>query len=206
VRVLAEIPAQEDGPLRPGTLRRRDLEAFDVLLEELRGHRAVLAIGEPARRRAVAVGLATAAAAAGARTALLECDLVNPSLAEALGLAAAPGLREYLSGEADAGSILEPLALAGPGSEAAAEPLVCVVAGRPSPDGPGLLESEAFRHAAAKLRSAYELLVLEGPSADGEPGALAAVAAVADATLACVGREEPPPSSSPPLAGLVVQG
>ncbi len=203
MRVLAEIPARAAPVPRAGTLRRRDLEAFDALLAELHGTRAVLAIGDSVRRRVLAVGLATAAAATGTSTALLECDLVEPTLAEALGLAAAPGLHEYLRGEADADRILEPLVLAGPGAQAADGPLVCVVAGRPAPDGTALLGSERFRHATAKLRNAYELLVLAGPPAN-QHAAIAAVAAEADATLACVGREEMPPEPAVPVTGLVM--
>lgn len=205
MRVLAEIPAQAVPAPRAGTLRRRDLDAFDRLRGELEGARTVLVTGDPARKRVVAVGLAAAAAAAGTRTALVECDLDDPTLAEALGLATAPGLREYLGGEADVGRILEPVVLAGPGSTEAVEPLVCITAGRPAPAGEALLESEGFRHATAKLRSAYELVVLEGPPA-GEDGALAAVAAGADTTLACVGRSDPVPDLPVPLTGLVIQG
>jgi hypothetical protein len=204
VKVLAEIPAQADRAPRAGTLRRRDLEAFGALLARLGGRRSVLLVGDPGRRRAVAVGLATAAAAAGTRTALVECDLAEPNLAEALGLASAPGLNEYIRGEADADGILEPLVLAGPGAQAADGPLVCVVAGRPTPDATVLLGSERFRHAMAKLRNAYELVVIDGPPWSG-PAALAAAAAEADATLACVGRGEPPPRTDLPLAGLIVQ-
>jgi tyrosine-protein kinase len=203
VKVLAEIPAQAAPVPRAGTLRRCDLAAFDALLSELQGSRAVLVLGDSPRRRAVAVGLATAAAATGTRTALVECDLAQPNLAEALGLAAAPGLHEYLRGEADADRILEPLVLAGPGAQSADDPLVCVVAGRPAPDGTALLASERFRHATAKLRRAYELVVLDGPPPNG-PGALSAVAAEADATLACVGRADPQPQLGVPLTGLVI--
>lgn len=203
MRVLAEIPAEATPS---GTLRREGLEAFAGLLAGLGDSRTVLVTGSRARKRAIAVGMATAAAAAGTRAALIECDLGDPALAEALGVAAAPGLREYLRGEAEAGEILEPAVLAGPGSAAASEPLVCVVAGRPEDDGRALLESERFRDAIARLRRVYELLVLEGPSLDAEGGALAAVAAEADATLACVGRDDPPPSSPVPLTGLIVQG
>lgn len=203
MKVLAEIPPPAAPAPRAGTLRRCDLEAFDVLLAELHGSRVVLVLGDAARKRNVAVGLAAAAAAGGTRTALLECDLGDPNLAEALGLAVAPGLHEYLRGEADADRIFEPLVLAGPGTQAAEEPLVCVVAGRPAPDGTALLGSERFRQAAAKLRRAYELVVLAGPSPNG-PAALAAVAAEADATLACVGRADPQPESGVPITGLVV--
>lgn len=203
MKVLAEIPPQAGPAPRAGTLRRCDLEAYDALLAELGGRRAVLLLGDAIRRRPVAVGLATTAAAAGTNTALVECDLVEPNLAEALGLASAPGLHEYIAGEADADRILEPLVLAGPGAQAADGPLVCVVGGRPAPDGTVLLGSERFRHAMAKLRNAYELVVIDGPPSSG-PAALAA-AAEADATLACVGRGDPPPRLDFPLAGLVIQ-
>lgn len=205
MRVLGEIPAPASPALRAGTLRRRDLAAFEGLREALGAVRVVLMTGDPARRRQGALGLATAAAVAGTRTVLVECDLDEPALAEELGLAIAPGLREYLCGEVDAGGVLESVVLAGPGSATASEPLVCIVAGRPAPDGRGLLESEAFRHVVAKLRSGYELVVLAGP-ASGEDGALAAVAAESDATLACVGSSDPAPDLSVPLTGLVVQG
>jgi Mrp family chromosome partitioning ATPase len=206
VKVLAEIPPPAAPAARAGTLRRCDLEAFERLLGELRGSRTVVAIGEPDRRRSVALGLATAAAAAGTRTALIECDLSCPTLAEALGVAVAPGLHEYLRGEAEAGSILEAFVLAGPGAQQAREPLVCVVAGRLAPDGRPLLASERFRQATARLRDAYELVVLEAPSPASWDGALPALAVEADATLACIGRGDPPPDTPFPIAGIVVQG
>ena len=186
-------------------MRRSDLEAFAGLRGELGGARAVLITGAGDGRRAAAVGLATAAAAAGTRTALLECDLAKPGLADALGLAAAPGLHEYLRGTADAEAILKPVVLAGPGSAAATEPLVCVVAGRPAADGATLLGSERFLHAVAGLRDAYELLVIDGPPPDGDRELLAAMAG-ADTTVAWVSREAEAPSFPAPIAGLLVEG
>ena len=147
MRVLAEIPARSSSELRTGTLRRADLAAYGRLLEEVHPARSVLLTGEAPGRREAAAGLAAVAAAAGTRTALLECDLVEPGLAEALGLAGAPGLHEYLRGTADSAEVLKPVALAGPGSAGASEPLVCVVAGRPAADGAVLLDSERFGQA-----------------------------------------------------------
>lgn len=187
--VLAEISAPTPGKVRPGALRRGDLEALAALLGKLGDCRAVLITGGEEGKAGVALGLATAAAAAGRRTALLECDLGRPALATALGLASAPGLGEYLRREASAQQILQAAVLAGPASSYASAPLVCVVAGAPSADGATLLASESFPHATAKLRAAYELLVLDGPPG-GEEGALRAVAAQADATLTCLGARE----------------
>lgn len=204
MRVLAEIPARSSFELRTGTLRRADLAAYGGLLEELHPARSVLVTGEAPGRRGAAAGLAAAAAAAGTRTALLECELADPGLAEALGLAIAPGLHEYLRGTADSAEILKPVALAGPGSAGASEPLVCVVAGRAARDGAVLLDSERFRHAVSGLESAYELLVIDGPP-PGRVGELLAAMAVAEVTLAWSERGMSPPSLPGPAAGIVVQ-
>jgi Mrp family chromosome partitioning ATPase len=203
VKVLAEIPPRLSPDLRTGTLRRGDLEAFGGLLGELRGVRAVLMTGAATRRRQTAAGLAVAAAANGMRTALLECDLVEPGLADALGLANVPGLHEYLRGTVGVEDILRPVVLAGPGSAEASEPLVCVVAGRPSAEGPGLLASAAFAQALANLRAVYDLVVIDGPPLRDEHS-LRAVLTLADATIACVG---PADSRSLPISvsGLVIQ-
>ncbi len=204
MRVLAEIPARPSSELRTGTLRRADLAAYGGLLEELRPARSVLFTGEAPGRRDAAVGLAAAAAAAGTRTALLECELVEPGLADALGLAVAPGLHEYLRGTADSAEILKPVALAGPGSAGASEPLVCVVAGRPADDGAALLDSERFGHAVSGLRNVYELLVVDGPPPARARELLAAMT-VAAVTVVCSQRGMPPPRLPGPAAGLVVQ-
>lgn len=181
--VLAELPAPSGEPRRPGALGGAELETFGRLLGALGGARAVLATGGEGKSR-LAIGLATAAATEGRRAALVECDLAAPSLAARLGLEPAPGLHEYLRLEAEAPQILQPLVLAGPGSAAAAAPLACVVAGRPAPDAAPLLASPHFAHAIAKLRAAYDLVVLDGPSLV-DPS-LPTVAAQSDAALACV--------------------
>jgi len=162
----------------------------------------VLATGEEAKS-SLALGLATAAAVEGRRAALVECDLASPTLAARLGLAAAPGLHEYLREEAEAPQILQSLVLAGPASGHAAAPLVCVTAGTPSPDGPALLASQGFQHAIAKLRSAYDLLVLDGPPL--EDPALPAAAAQADGTLVCASRSEIPGKFPVPVMGFALR-
>jgi hypothetical protein len=204
-RVLAEVPAPErEGGGRPGALSRAELHAYADLAKGLEGARAVLAIG-PSKSRA-ALGLATVATAEGRRVALLEADLVAPSLADRLGLAAAPGLHEYLRGGANAQRILQPLVLAGPGAAEATQPLVCVVAGEPAREALPLLESERCRGAIARLSSAYDLLVVEGIPLDADVRALHALASLADATVACGARAELPKRPSDPITGLVVVG
>lgn len=204
MKVLAEIPVRNSPDLRTGTLRRGDLAVFAGLLEKLDGAHVVLMTGDASGRREVAAGLAAAAAAAGTRTALLECDLGDPGLADALGLAHAPGLNEFLRGGAEAAEILKPVVLAGPGSAAATEPLVCVVAGRPTPDGGALLASDGFRRAIEGLRASYELLVIDGPPPADEY-ALQSLLGLVDASLACVPAGEARRKFPLPVTGLVVQ-
>ena len=204
MKVLAEIPPRSSTDLRTGTLRRSDLAVFGGLLEELRGARAVLMTGEGPCRRPAAVGLAAAAAAAGTSVALLECELAKPGLADALGLANAPGLHEYLRGTAETESILRPVVLAGPGSAAATEPLVCVVAGRPSSYDPRLFASDAFAQALTGIRAAYDFLVLDGPGLD-QWGSLTQAMVHADVTIACLDRADARRELSVPVAGILIQ-
>jgi succinoglycan biosynthesis transport protein ExoP len=201
--VLAKIAAAGQGSPR---VRRADFEAFSALLAGLGESRVVLVTGVQDGKSAAAIGLATTATAAGRRTALLECDLAEPKLAGALGLAPAPGLHEYLRHEASAPQILQPAVLAGPKSRGVTTPLICVVAGKPTPNGAALLTSEDFRHATAKLRNAYDLVVIEGPPLEGDGKSLKATAAQVDATLACVGDSKLPRKLPVRVTGLIAVG
>jgi Mrp family chromosome partitioning ATPase len=185
-------------------LNRAELEAFSGLAEALADARAVLSVG-PAGS-SVALGLAAAATVRGARVALVECDLAEPVLAETLGISPAPGLHEYIRGEAEPGRILQPLVPAGPASRGASEHLTCVVAGLPAPAPVPLLASERCRHAVAMLRRAYDLVVLDGPPLGGDVSSLRALAGDADVTIVCGRRRELP--RRPPIDGakLVVVG
>ena len=153
-------------------------------MAELGERRVLLVAGEAAP--AAAVALAGAAIASGRRTVLLECDLRRPRLAASLGLAPRPGLHEYLRWEATAPELLQPLALAGAAAQGAPHPLVCIVAGATAAAPAALVELESFRHAIAKLRDAYEQVVLSGPALDADRGSLEAIAAQADALLVAV--------------------
>jgi Mrp family chromosome partitioning ATPase len=182
--VLAEISGPAPGESRTWSLRRDDLEALARLQSSLDSARAVLVAGSESP--VAALGLATAASAAGRRTVVVECDLARPRMAADLRLEPTPGLHEYLRWEATAPQILRPLVLAGPAAGAAVQPLVCVPGGRPAPDPGTLIGLASFGHALAKLRAAYDLVVLAGPALDGGDGALEAAAAQADDLLAAV--------------------
>jgi Mrp family chromosome partitioning ATPase len=187
--VLAEIGAPSSSNGRAWGLRRQDLEALGEVRGKIGERRVVLVTGGEAAST-VAVALAGVAAAAGLPTALVECDIERPRLADDLGLAASPGLHEYLRWEATPADVLQPLALAGAAASADAGVLACVVAGRPSEAAQTLLGLGSFRHMTAKLRGAYELVVLLGPPLEGAGGALDLAAVEADCSIAAL-RERP---------------
>jgi polysaccharide biosynthesis transport protein len=184
--VLAEIGAPASSNGRAWGLRRNDLKQLEGVREKVGGRRVVLVTGEEAPAATLAVALAGVAAAAGTTTALIECDVERPRLAADLGLSPTPGLHEYLRWEAAPADIVQPLVPAGSASSPEAATLACVCAGRASADGRTLLGLGSFHHMAAKLREAYELVVLLGPPLEGEGGALASAAAEADCTLAAL--------------------
>lgn len=225
--VLAEMSGSGSADARAGIgeaarVRREDFEAFSALPAAIgerlgREPRVVLITGEDDGKCAAGICLAAAAAAAGRRTALLECDFAAPALSVSLGLEPAPGLSEYLRREARAGEILQTVDLAGPAvpnGVGSAVRLVVVVAGGQLAGANEPLAAEDFGHAIAKLRSAYDLVVLDGPPV-GQALALAGAAAHADATLACVKRSRASGRSArsleaalsglpTPVAGLVL--
>lgn len=202
--VLAEVPLRESAPGRPGALGREELGAFTELAGKLSGKGSVFLTG-PARATA-ALGLAAAATAAGRRVALLECDLAQPALAARLGLVEAPGLHEYLRGEADANEILQPLVLAGPASGRATEPLTCIVAGESEPQPVALLDSERCDHAVERLRRAYDLLVIAGPSLEEDADALRALGEHVAVTLVCGERGQIPKRLPIAATGTILFG
>lgn len=201
--VLAELPAPRAGS-RPGALNRAELEALAGLAVAIEGARAVLTSGP--EKSLVARGLATVEAAGGRRVCLLECDLSRPKAAAELGLAATPGLHEYLLGEAEAPQILQSLVLAGPASAQASAPLTCIVAGASSPSPASVLASERCAHAIAMLRRAYDLLVIDGPSPEGESDFLHAVGPLLDSTLLCGERAQLPKRVPTRTTGFVLVG
>lgn len=184
--VLAEVSGFVPGEEQVWSLRREDFERLAALRERLGAARGVLVSGDDDLCGALAIALAGAASAAGRRTILVECDLERPRLALDLGLEQSPGLHEYLRWEATAPQILQPLVLAGPAARGAGQALICIPAGRPASDPATLVGLPSFRHALAKLRGAYDLVVLAGPALEAGDGALAVAAAQADVLIAAV--------------------
>jgi Mrp family chromosome partitioning ATPase len=182
--VLAEIAGPpEEG--RAWSLRRGDFASLEKALPRLAGRRVVLVSGAAS---IAAIALAAASAAGGRRTVLVECDLARPRLAAHVGLAPEPGLHEYLRWEAEPADVLQPVAMWGSAASAVADPLVCICGGRPASKTETLLGLQSFAHMVEKLRHAYELVVLAGPSVADEPGSCLLAARQADAVVAGVPR------------------
>lgn len=180
--VLAEISGPTEG--RAWALRRQDFTGLERALPQLAPHRVVLVAGEGEAPAVAAIACAAASAASGRRTLLVDCDLARPRLAAHLGLDPAPGVHEYLRWEAEPADVLQPVALAGPAATGAGEPLVCVCAGRPATKAETLLGLQSFSHMVAKLRGAYELVLVLSPPLEAEPGSCLAVARQTNAVLA----------------------
>jgi Mrp family chromosome partitioning ATPase len=200
--VLARIAGPAEGS-RAWSLRREDFASLEGALPLLDGQRVVLVSGEAEAAPVAAIALSAAATSVGRRTILVECDLAQPRLASQVGLAAAPGLHEYLRWEAEPQDVIQPVVLGGPAATGLTEPLVCVCGGRPATKAETLLGLQSFAHMVAKLRGAYELVVLSGPSAVAEPGACASVARHADAVVVGLPASEAAGRNSRGVRGAV---
>jgi polysaccharide biosynthesis transport protein len=188
IPVLAEISGPPDG--RTWALRRHDYTALTQLLPPLAERRVVAIAGEGETTAVAALAIAAAVSASGRRTILVDCDLAQPRLAAPVGLAAAPGLHEYLRWEAEPQEILQPVVLAGSATASAADPLICVCGGRPASKAETLLGLQSFAHMVEKLRAAYELTLLLAPPVESEAGAAQSVARQADAVIAALPSDQ----------------
>lgn len=180
--LLAEISGPADG--RTWALRRQDFAGLREALPQPGEQQVLAVVGEGEAPAVVAISLAATAAATGRGTILVECDLASPRLAGYVGLDVAPGLHEYLRWEAEPRDVLQPVSLAGSGAGNGTEQLVCFSAGRPAAKAETLLGLQSFGHMVAKLRGAYELVLLLAPPVRAEPAACLAVAGQADALVA----------------------
>lgn len=176
-----------------------DLEAFRILRANLRyldiDHPpttvAVTSALPEEGKSTVASQLACASAVAGRRTLLVECDLRRPSLPARLGVEAAPGLSDYLLGEANPPEILRQVPIDAAGTvqngEHATTPasLVYIPAGSYTPNPAELLGSQRFSAFLVQVAAAYELVVLDTSPLLSVGDTLEIIPHV-DAVLACV--------------------
>ena len=182
--VLGRVPEAALG--YPGLARNgraamseADFEAFRVLRQNLgflggdRPLRSLLVTsGLPEEGKStVSMSLASAAALAGQRVLLVECDLRRPSFASRLGIRGEPGLTDYLLGHAPPREVLQTVDLSAPTPSenggaasrrgASAATLVCIVAGSQAANPAELLITDRFREFLGKVTTVYDLVVLD---------------------------------------------
>jgi succinoglycan biosynthesis transport protein ExoP len=174
-------------------LPERDREVFRFLHGKLRfgdasQPRAVLVTSarDGEGKTAVAAYLAAAAAAAGDRALLVEADVRRPDVAQRLGLESKVGLAQVLAGAVALDDALAPVAV-GQGAHA----LDVLPAGTASADAAPVLQSEAMRDLLERVRSEYDLTVIDSAPLGLVADALPLVGRVDGVLLATfVGRSD----------------
>lgn len=195
------------------TMSDNDFEGFRVLRTNLRflsgnsdsSVRSILVTsGLPEEgKSSVSMSLASAAALAGQRVLLIECDLHRPSLAKRLGISPQPGLSDFLQEKAEPQDVLQVVELdeprtptAAPGPVAtgdngsgqsvpAAGSFVCITAGSATARSSELLISQRFRDLLSKVGNVYDLVILDTSPLLAVVDALELVAQV-EGVLVCV--------------------
>jgi capsular polysaccharide biosynthesis protein/Mrp family chromosome partitioning ATPase len=157
----------------------RWLEPFRILrsnVDFLAPNRQVqtLAVTSPVAeegKSTVAAGLAAAAALAGKRVLLVECDLRRPVFAERLEVPAAPGFTDWLSGAAEPADVIRQVAVdrRGENGDGGANgnagddlaSMTVISAGNFSSHPAELLASGRFAEFITEVKQVYELVVLD---------------------------------------------
>ncbi len=113
----------------------------------------------------IARHLAGAAPRAGSRVLLLEADLRRPTLAQQLDIRSGPGLADVLIGAVPLSEAIQTIELEkASGESARARTLDVLVAGAALPPNPGeLIESRAMETLLERLKSQYDLVVIDTP-------------------------------------------
>ncbi len=173
--VLAELSGlgagEEDGALLD--FGGPQIEGFSSIFEDLgiagAGLVVLTAVAGCVPDARIAIGMATTAAVRGASTVIIDTDLERRALAPALRLEPAPGLAEYVAGEAEARDVLQVVELAGEQVQRGSR-IACVCAGaRPAAaEDPSILSQ--VDHVLGRLRRAYDVAVVLGPALDRPVG------------------------------------
>jgi len=173
---LGRVPATNGN----GGLSEAEVEAFRILRVNVdftfKFPPRVIAVtsGLPEEGKStVAIALSSVSAAAGRRTALVECDLRRPSVSARLGIARGPGLSDYLAGRAEMAEVRQELRFAnanvpsGPmnggraGGVDEQQSVVCITAGDTRSQSGDLLGSKRFKQLLDQMRTEFDLVVLD---------------------------------------------
>jgi Mrp family chromosome partitioning ATPase len=121
-----------------------------------------------------ALSLARVAAESGRKVLLVDCNFRQPAIAASLGVAAESGLADVLRGDVDAGQATSPTALAG----------LDILAAGADRRSSSLLLIDGNLAEIMRQSEPYDLVILDGPSADCSPDA-GILAKHADGVLVC---------------------
>jgi len=156
------------GALPPG-----EAEAFHLIRAHLRYFNVdrelrtllVASAGPGDGKTTVARHLAAAAARIGSRVLLLEADLRRPALAQQLDIPSGPGLSDVLIGALSLNEATQLIDLEAPSADSAKGRILDVlVAGAALPPNPGeLVESHAMEGLLERVKSSYDLVVIDTP-------------------------------------------
>ncbi|MEJ7784171.1 MAG: Wzz/FepE/Etk N-terminal domain-containing protein [Solirubrobacteraceae bacterium] len=116
----------------------------------------------------VAGALSAAYASTGRKVLLVECDLRRPTLAKRLGISPAPGLTDFLVGDAAPQEILQTVTVTraggtdGTNEPGRAEPtFTCITAGTTTRRPAELLASVRFETFLAEVEEAYDVVIVD---------------------------------------------
>ena len=173
--ILTEVPeskrlARSDGDMFD--LLDSERGAFEMLRARLRYFnvdRAITTVlvtsaGPSEGKTTIACNLAGSAASAGLRTALIEGDFHQPTVALRVGARSRPGLSELLSGQSDLGTATQRVGVEQRqnGNESPRD-LELIVAGSHPPNPMELLESGRMKKLMEELRDTHDLVVIDSP-------------------------------------------
>jgi Mrp family chromosome partitioning ATPase len=131
------------------------------------------------------------------RIAVVDANLRHPAVAERLGLAEAPGLRDVLAGRLALEAALRPSGMPN---------LSALVAGSAEAAPPARLAGEGMRSVLRQLREAFDLVLLDGPRWDGRPEVVA-LGCACDAVCLCLPEsDEGKPETAELLQVIPEQG
>lgn len=116
---------------------------------------AVTSSGAAEGKSGVSANLAVAFAEAGHRVLLIDADLRRPSIADYFGLEGSVGLTNVLAGQVDRADVIQQW---GHGNR-----LAIMASGSVPPNPSELLGSARMRDLLAKLRSEYDMIVIDTP-------------------------------------------
>ena len=165
--LLATIaPSAFSGRLETG---RQDEEAFHMLraaLTYFNTERQITSVvissaGEKEGKTTVSTRLALAAASAGLRVALVDCDLRRGQVAVRLGIERQPGLSGVLAGEQSVADAL----VDHPLPDSATGHLAVLPAGPPPPNPSALITSERMQLVLRQLEAESQLVIVDTPAA-----------------------------------------